>query len=162
MSAIQTFSVRLITGDRDNAGTDGDVYIGMCGREFYIDSARSSVDDFERASDRTYKFGAGSNVKFHEANDPRSDYPVFTEDIELTPAYIRFEPTGRNDHWNLESVTVDVNNGEVRLEALQGGDHLWLGTHSGMYCYLWTTSMLLRREKARATRKQKRTPARAR
>src|SRR5436190_5823803 len=87
--AIRTFSVQIITGNRDGAGTDGDVYIGLCGREFYIDSSRSSTDDFERGSDRTYTFGDGSNVRFHDDNDPRSPYPINVEDIDLTPAYIR-------------------------------------------------------------------------
>jgi hypothetical protein len=159
MSAIQTFSVRLVTSRHPDAGTDGDVYVGVCGREFYIDSA-AVVDDFERDSDRTYKFGAGWNVKFHEANDPRHDYPIYTEDIELTPSYIRFAPTGRKDHWDLESAFVDVNNGEVQLEALltPDKDHLWLGTHSGMYCYLWTSTspmLLLRRKRTAKTEKRK-------
>jgi hypothetical protein len=32
--------------------------------------------------------------------------------------------------WNLESVTVVVNNGEVQLQALEDRDNLWLSTHT--------------------------------
>jgi hypothetical protein len=85
---ITTFSVRITTGKAGGAGTDGNVYIGMCGREFRIDSA---IDDFERNTDNTYIFGAGSNVNNSFTNDPRSLYPVSVEDIEPFPAYIRFD-----------------------------------------------------------------------
>jgi len=147
---ITTFSVQLITGDRSGAGTDGDVYIGIAGREFYIDSSRSADDDFERGSDRTYVFGAGSNVRFHNENDPRSPYQIFVEDIDVVPAYIRFVPQDRTDNWNLEEVTVIVNNGDAKLQALGAlsspagspQDNLWLGTHYGLYCSLWTVSIL--------------------
>jgi PLAT/LH2 domain len=165
MSAIQKFTVKIVTSSHPDAGTDGDVYIGMCGREFYIDS---QGEDFERNSTRTYRFGAGSNVLYEQANDPRGDYPIYTEDIDLTPSYIRFAPKGRKDHWDLESVKVVVNpnpppdqeTGEVVLEALltPPEDHLWLGVHSGMYCYLWTTTsgpFLLRQKRTRKQTKSK-------
>ena len=99
-------------------------------------------DDFERNSDKTYIFGLGANIKYANWNDPRSHYGIFTEDIDLTPAYIRFAPQGRKDEWRLESATVSVNNGEVRLQALEEpvGDNLWLSTHSGLYIYLWTVA----------------------
>jgi hypothetical protein len=144
MTAIQTFSLRLKTGSghgptNNGAGTDGDVYIGLCGREFHIDT---TSDDFESNSDRTYIFGLGHNIRYPTFNDPRSGYGIFTEDIDLTPAYIRFAPKGREDEWRLESATVSVNNGEVRLQALDdpAGDNLWLSTHSGLYIYLWTVA----------------------
>jgi hypothetical protein len=63
MSAIQTFSVRLVTSRHPDAGTDGDVYVGVCGREFYIDSA-AVVDDFERGSDRTYNLVRDGMLNF--------------------------------------------------------------------------------------------------
>src|SRR5262245_55939180 len=55
MAAITRIDVRLKTGDL--SGTDGDVYIRIGGREFYIDSEN---DDFERNSDRTYTLGEGA------------------------------------------------------------------------------------------------------
>jgi hypothetical protein len=158
MGAIQTFSVRLITSDEKHAGTDGDVYVGLCGREFYIDSGNPNTNDFEQGSDRTYIFGAGANVgpiKYRYNNDPRKDYPIYTEHIDLTPAYIRFGPQNRTDEWILESATVNVNNGEVALQALDGSDRLWLSTHTGLYCYLWAAPILLRRKRTAKNKKAK-------
>jgi hypothetical protein len=147
MPAIETFSVRIVTGRGGGpagkgSGTDGDVYIGMCGREFMIDSGSN---DFEEGSDKTYIFGLGNNINHPHENDPRRLYPINTEDIDVQPAYIRFAPDGRDDEWHLRSATVIVNNGQHKLEAFAqpgGGPpdgDLWLGTHMGLYCYLWTT-----------------------
>jgi hypothetical protein len=46
------YFVRLKTRDEDGAGTDGDVYLGIGGREFQID--KSDRNDFERGDDATY------------------------------------------------------------------------------------------------------------
>ena len=149
MPAINTISVRIKTGSLGNSGgfvrgpsgnppsTDGDVFIGLCGREFYIDT---TSNDFQSGSDKTYILGQGHNIRFDSYNDPRSHYPIHTEDIDLTPAYLRFGPDGREDEWLLEGVTVNVNNGEVILQALEdpANDNLWLGTRCGLYVYLWT------------------------
>ena len=137
MAALEKISVRIRTGNREGGGTDGDIYIGICGREFFLDSRRSSTDDFERNSDRTYILGSGSNVRNGINNDPRSPYKLFTENLAFTPTYIRFAPEGNSDNWNLESVTVIVNNGEAQFQALGGSDNLWLGRLSGLYCYLF-------------------------
>ena len=166
MSAIKTFSVRIVTGDRPNAGTDGDVYIGLCGREFYIDSEKDSFNDFERGSDTTYIFGAGHNVRYNVVNDPRSDYPIATEDIELADAYIRLVPIGKHAGWNLEEVEVSVNNGEVKLQAFRrdppgaGPSNLWLSNHSGLVCDLWIVPPPIGRGKRTAQAKTGR-PSRA-
>jgi hypothetical protein len=47
MAALEKISVQIRTGNREGGGTDGDIYIGICGREFFLDSRRSSTDDFE-------------------------------------------------------------------------------------------------------------------
>jgi len=135
MAAITRIDVRLVTGNRAGAGTDGDIYIRICGREFYIDSA---VNDFEQGSDRTYTFGVGANVNFASTNDPRSPYQLLTERLDRFPVNLRFAPQNRDDNWNLESVTVTVNPGagQVQYQALGGSDNLWLGTHSGLFCDL--------------------------
>jgi hypothetical protein len=46
MVDIKTILVRLVTlgGPAFHAGTDGDVFLVICGREFFIDSEK---DDFE-------------------------------------------------------------------------------------------------------------------
>src|SRR5262245_62059626 len=90
MPLINRIDVRIKTGDRAAAGTDGDIYVGICGREFFVDSA---VDDFERNSDRTYIFGAGggsgSTVNNPSLNDPSSSYQLQTEALGKFPAYVR-------------------------------------------------------------------------
>jgi len=51
MAAIDAIDVRVATSSGAGGGTDGDVYIGVAGREFYID--RFGQDDFEQGSDVT-------------------------------------------------------------------------------------------------------------
>lgn len=53
MAAITRMDVRLVTGDRSSAGTDGNVFVAVCGREFSVDSS-GDFDDFEQGDDRTY------------------------------------------------------------------------------------------------------------
>jgi hypothetical protein len=136
MAAITRIDVRLKTSARSGAGTDGDVYIGIDGREFYIDSA---IDDFEQGGDRTYTFGDGANVNFASSNNPVSPYQLLTEKLDHSPVYVRFSPQNRGDNWDMESVTVTVNPGpkQVQYQALGGSDHLSLGVHSGLYCSLF-------------------------
>lgn len=139
MPNIARIDAVVRTGDRSGAGTDGDIYLGIAGREFMLDSA---IDDFERNSTRTYVIsptaGPGSSINNPATNNPVTPYQLVTENIDRFPAYIRFQPTGRDDNWNLESVTVTVNPGpnQRQLQALGGSNHLWLGVHSGLYCYL--------------------------
>lgn len=54
MPQITKIEFHLETSGLSGAGTDGDVYLGICGREFSIDSTK---DDFERNSGRTYVLG---------------------------------------------------------------------------------------------------------
>jgi hypothetical protein len=133
MATIRSIDVVIATG---NSGTDGDAYLGICGREFNIDSEQ---DDFQKgAPPTTYTFGDGANINFRESNDPREPYPLQTENLDRFPVYIRFAPLNRSDNWDLDSVSVTVNPGpgEVRYQALVSTDHLLLGTTSGLYCYL--------------------------
>jgi hypothetical protein len=62
-------------------------------------------------------------------------------------------PCGRKR--TMEMHAFGVNNGEAQLQALEGSDHLWLSTRTGMYCYLWTTPILLRRKRTAKTKKPK-------
>jgi hypothetical protein len=136
MTAITRIDLRLVTGNRSNAGTDDNVYLGICGREFYVDS---SSNDFEQGSDRIYTFGVGSNVTHAEENDPRTPFALQTENLGRFPVYIRHEPVALGENsWNVERVTVTVNPGtaQVQFDALAGANNLWLGVFSGRYCYL--------------------------
>ena len=134
MPNITRIDVRFATSLRNKAGTDGDVYIGIGGREFYVDS---EAEDFGEGADRWYRFGEGSNVKFAARNDP-ADPQLLTEDLDRYPAYVRFSPKDREDSWHLGFVELNINPGpeQVHYEALRGNDKQWLGTHAGEYCYL--------------------------
>jgi hypothetical protein len=135
MAAVTRIDVRVKTGNRPNAGTDGDIYLNIGGREFYLDS---TDDDFEINADRTYTLGAGANINFAGRNDPSSPYQLHTENLDHFPINLRFMPKDRDDNWNLESVTATVNPGpgQVQYQALGGSDNLLLGIHSGLSCNL--------------------------
>jgi hypothetical protein len=135
MADITRIDARFITGKDGSAGTDGDVYIGLCGREFYVGS---DSEDFNATNDRTYTFGTGANVQYADSNNPAIPYQLLTEDISRYPAYVRFVPRHRDDNWNLEFVDVMINPGpaQIRYWALSGDNNVWLGIHSGLVCHL--------------------------
>lgn len=132
MSPINTISVNLHTGNVDGAGTDGDIYVGICGREFYIDS---NSNDFERNASKVYHLGSGSNILHASTNDPRKPQ-VYSEEIDRFPVYIRFNPKNRDDRWNLAYMDIQIN-GQLVFQSLQlereGG--IWLGIRSGLFYY---------------------------
>jgi hypothetical protein len=137
MSAITRIQLRIVTGDREDAGTDGNVLLGLAGREFNVDS--SGVNDFERGSDRTYIFGDGSNVLRPGQNDPRSPWQLDTEDIPRCPRYIRFE-LGSGGDWNIELLELVVNptpaGGGIIFRRLVGANNnLWLGAGQGKFIW---------------------------
>jgi hypothetical protein len=135
MAAITEIDVRIKTADERGAGTDGDIYLAIDGREFHIDSA---LDDFERGDDRVYTLGVNHNINFPSNNDPQKDYVLDTEDLDNFPVWIRFEPSGSFPHWKLEEVTVTVNPGpgQVQYQALADSNSLWLGQQVGKFCFL--------------------------
>jgi hypothetical protein len=143
MTQIKRIEVRILTGDRTNAGTDGEVYLGICGREFHIDS---SEEDFDRGFDKTYVLGealVGDTVVIDkEHNDPRADNPLDSADLDKFPAYIRFDQSGDSSAWNLEFVEARVKSGVgapnlARYTALPSREkNLWLGKNFGSFCYL--------------------------
>jgi hypothetical protein len=101
---ITRIELRLFTANRSGAGTDGDVFLGVGGREFFVDSA-GDVNDFERGNDRTYVFGDGADVARPEQNDPRSPWQLTLDDWRLAPRYIRFEP---GSDWDVERADVTI------------------------------------------------------
>lgn len=152
MVAITTILVRILTSSERDAGTDGNVYIGLCGREFYIDSREN---DFERGSDRTYILGAElkrPGDKKYPVSDPKHNDPrhpqLDTEDVEKFPVYLRFE-LGEHHHkprWNLAYVEVKVNPSQgdeiygpgerVFFSSWNPDEPLWLGDKHGKFVYL--------------------------
>jgi hypothetical protein len=130
MSAIHKISISISTSSESGAGTDGDVYVGFCGREFFLDS---SADDFERGSVRTYSLGEGSTILNRTLNDPRVPQLQDT-DIDRHPVYIRFVGNGRGDNWNVRRASISINDQLLPLyELLLGREGIWMGTRaSGM------------------------------
>ena len=68
MTEISKVTVRVVTGDFDRAGTTGEVYLGLAGMEFKLNSVASV--DYERGSDRTYVLGTGAGT--HPSSDAES------------------------------------------------------------------------------------------
>jgi hypothetical protein len=158
MVLVNTIFLRLNTKDIGGAGTDGDVYLGIGGREFSVDSADEDYDDFYRSDVRYYIFGEKptplddylvedpfyitTTVLHPKYNDPREPYPLDTDDMDKFPVYIRFEPEDDDDFWCLEDVVVRVNpltktTQVKRYHALQGVEQfLWLGPTRGKFLFL--------------------------
>jgi hypothetical protein len=105
LTRITSIQFQLNTADQSGAGTDGDVYLGVCGREFYVDT---TADDFERGSSRLYVFGAGGNTINPGDNDP-GDHNLQLETVNNFPVYIRFQPRSRTDNWIVQRAQVSFN-----------------------------------------------------
>jgi hypothetical protein len=134
MTTISRIDVRIATASDAGSGTDGDVFVGVGGREFYIDSAQN---DFEAGADDTYTLGEAANVLNSSRNDPRNPQ-LDTTDLNKFPVYVRFEQPGDTSEWHLERADVTVNPGsnQIRYSALAGSPDIWLGRKSGRFCYL--------------------------
>ena len=132
MAAITRIDFRIQTANQPGAGTDGDVWGAVAGREFYLDS---SANDFEQGDNRTYTCGDGSNVLNAADNDPRHPQ-LDTADVDRFPTYVRFEPGG---NWVLEEAEVTVNPGpqQIKRRALAGGaQKLVLGPKASKIVFL--------------------------
>ncbi|GAA1672349.1 hypothetical protein [Microbacterium lacus] len=147
MTAITGILVQIITGDMENAGTDGRVYLGLGGREFRLDSR---ANDFERGSWREYILGRGPKepdlpspqirVEWPGFNDPRIGFVLDTAFLDKSPVYLRFEPVGEDPNWNLKTVFVLVYVGQSSFYGYfttpAGFDNLWMGHPMGKIVYL--------------------------
>ena len=138
MPQINSIHLHIQTGNLSGAGTDGDVYLGLCGREFFIDTTR---DDFERDSAREYILGDGANINNAAVNDPRKQL-LFTENVGNFPVYIRFQPRSRTDNWQLQRADVRFNGSlhidwdTVNFVTNDPAQGIWLGTRSGLAVHL--------------------------
>jgi hypothetical protein len=144
MSQITGLLCQVITGDVDNAGTDGRVYLGIGGREFLLDSA---ADDYERGSWREYVLGDGgwtssapgvTPVNNPNWNDPRVGFALDTINLTRSPVYLRFDPAGSSPNWNLRFAAALVYDPAfvVGFTPPRGFDNLWLGDPMGKILFL--------------------------
>lgn len=132
---IRQIRVEITTGRDKGAGTDGNVYLGICGREFRCDT---SADDFEKGSTRTYIFGSmpGSfpNITQEQYNHP-SRPPLLPEEADTFPAYIRLSQG--SSRWLLAGAKVYVDQDvEPRWVDAMGNNPLWMGDDCGCIYYL--------------------------
>jgi hypothetical protein len=136
MAQIESIHVNIETGDESGAGTDGSIYVGVCGREFHLDT---SADDFEHGSSHEYVLGAGSDIVNPAVNDPRKQ-SLQTEDVESFPIYVRFEPNNSGDNWNLARAEMSLNNDFfprwVTESFISEAEGIWLGQRSGNVVHL--------------------------
>ena len=147
MAMISGILCQIITGNVPAAGTDGRVYLGIGGREFRLDS---SADDFEQHSWREYVLGRaprGSEssrsqvpVMNPERNDPRQGLAIDSDNLNRSPVYLRFEPLGAGDDWDLAFAAALVyGDGYLTAYTLPPEFHnLWLGHASGKTVFLTT------------------------
>ncbi|RZS43249.1 hypothetical protein EV193_102228 [Herbihabitans rhizosphaerae] len=136
MTDITSIELNLETGELDDAGTDGDVYLGICGREFFADT---SGDDYEKGSSNKYVFGSGANVNNADINDPR-EQRLQVEYADLFPVYLRFEPQNRDDRWRLQRAVVTFNGNLFPMydtnETIPLSIGIWMGTHPGQFVFI--------------------------
>ena len=132
---VQQIRVKITTGRDGGAGTDGNVYLGICGREFRCDT---EADDFEQGSTREYIFGQMPgrfpNITSERYNHP-SRPPLLPEEVDLYPAYIRLSQG--SSRWLLAAVEVFIDEEtEPRFVDAMGNNPLWMGDDCGCIYYL--------------------------
>jgi hypothetical protein len=153
MPHVGKIEVKIVTANRTGAGTNGEAYLGIGGREFLLDIP--GRDDFEKGHTDNFVIGVGSNIKNQNSESsginglPTVDPPTTGENspgIEfewlqnnLFPAYIRFKPDDAGDNWNIESVDVTATrfpdqSATIKYNAFANPDpdNIWLGDSSGL------------------------------
>lgn len=153
MPHVGKIEVKIVTANRTGAGTNGEAYLGIGGREFLLDVP--GIDDFEKNHTDNFVIGVGSNIKNENSeisgiNDLPTVHPPTSGEnspgIEfdwlqsnLFPTYIRFEPDDAGDNWNIESVDVVATRfpdqtAKVKYHAFENPpeDNIWLGNSSGL------------------------------
>jgi hypothetical protein len=136
VTQIVAIHLNVETGRASGAGTDGSVYLGVCGREFMADT---TADDFEAGSSRLYVFGEGATVTNRADNDPRKQR-LFEEEVGAFPVYLRFQPRNEADRWNLARAVMTLNGRLLPMwdtaSFVAHGEGIWLGAKSGLYVHL--------------------------
>jgi hypothetical protein len=138
MATVTRILCQVLTENVGGAGTDGNVYLGLGGREFRLDTP---ADDFERGSWFEYIMGDGANINSSDDNDPRQEYVLDTTNLDHFPVYVRFEPQSSGDRWKVAFIAALAYRGDpVTFAAAyyspleQQG--LWMGTRSGKVIHL--------------------------
>jgi hypothetical protein len=132
VATIHRIDVWIQTGNREGAGTNGKVSLGILGREFLLDNRGLQGADFEPGPSQQFTLGEGATVLDPEENDPRAHPRLDTDSLGTCSVWIRFEPENNLDNWNVESAQVYVRStsGQVYEYSRERG-HAWLGPKSG-------------------------------
>jgi hypothetical protein len=134
VTLIRSVHALLYTGIEEDAGTDGNVYLGAGGREFRLDAQQN---DFARGGQFTYRFGTFPTVVNAATNDPLQQL-IRLEDVDALPLYIRFEPRSGDDRWKLRRAVVVFNNELSPMwdSNINAPDGIWLDHRSGLILHL--------------------------
>ena len=136
MPQIASITLHLQTGDLSGAGTDGDVYLGLCGREFSIDSTR---DDFESGDGRSYVLGEGRDDPPQcGGKRPRGASGSSPRTFTCIPCTSVSSRATRTDNWQLQRADVRFNDSlhidwdTINFVPNDPDEGIWLGVRSGL------------------------------
>jgi hypothetical protein len=156
MTHVDKITVDVKTRDATNAGTNGEVYLGLGGREFRLDQPG---DQFKKGDNNHFVIGVGSNVENKSINDlplippANGNSPEINDDIVTGtnpfPVYVRLDPKDDHDNdWNVESVRVSAFAGGgggggtprtfvfPKASGIHTEGAIWLGRNSGLTLFL--------------------------
>jgi hypothetical protein len=152
MTHIDNIVATINTKNVTNAGTNGEVYLGIGGREFRLNQ---SGDQFKKGDTDVFKIGSASDIENPDINglplDPGANgkSPEINENIlsgpSVFPVYIRLDPKdGSDNDWNVEKVSVVATGGfgatKTFIFPKTGGvlndGTVWLGRKSGLTLFL--------------------------
>jgi hypothetical protein len=145
---IHTITVFIKTADLAGAGTDGNVYLSIGGREFNLDNP--NVQDFERNALNRFVLGPQDrdNVVRPNLNNPFTGLKINVEDVTAFPVYIRLDKRLQDaffrdvDEWRLELVQIFVNgsgpfDAELTCErAIEEPSNFLLSPRVGLIVYI--------------------------
>jgi hypothetical protein len=133
---ITKIEIDIETGNIQGAGTNGRVYLGICGREFRLDKPG---DQFRVGILDKFIIGIGSNIEnpngVNDIINSTNSYEIDTYLLDIFPKYLRFEPQDNDDNWNVSRVELrvtDDTNIVHKFDALISNGSIWLGENSGL------------------------------
>jgi murein tripeptide amidase MpaA len=144
---VDRIIVKIQTGNKSGAGTNGKVYLGIGGREFRLNK---SGNQFQKDKEDEFIIGVGSNILKPDQNGLplnssfANDSPEIPFNVvSIYPMYIRFEPSSSSDKWNVDRVYVNVKSTtdlppaglDFHADILNGlnDDNIWLSEDSGLF-----------------------------
>ncbi len=143
MPQIKRIEVHIRMACMPESRPDGELYIGIGGREFGVALKR---DDLPPEGVLVYAFGENPSPLKHAGENDPSAQRLTTETLRDYPVYVRYEPDGKKDNWCIEDLGIVANSGgedETRFRAAilstaEGSEapRIWLGKRLGKMIYL--------------------------